>query len=231
MRRGCCGAVVALVPRVYAAPVIPLRDTIPSSRVPVVNYTIIAANVAVFVHEATLGPRVERFLFDYGLVPSEFTVTTLVTSMFVHAGWIHILGNMLYLYIFGDNVEDRLGHVRYAVFYLLCGAAAGATHALTAVHSGVPVVGASGAIAGVSGAYFLFFPTSRVVTILPIFLFIQIVEIPAVFFLLMWFVWQVVSGVATLGTASQGGVAVWAHVGGFLAGMIVGPTLGRRREG
>src|SRR5207237_871506 len=146
----------ALVPRVYAAPVIPLRDTIPSSRVPVVNYTIIAANVAVFVHEATLGPRVERFLFDYGLVPSEFTVTTLVTSMFVHAGWIHILGNMLYLYIFGDNVEDRLGHVRYAVFYLLCRAAAGPSH---------------------------------------------------------------------------GGVAVWAHVGGFIAGMIVGPALGRRREG
>jgi len=187
--------------------------------------------VAVFVHEATLGPRVERFLFDYGLVPSEFTVTTLVTSMFVHAGWIHILGNMLYLYIFGDNVEDRLGHVRYAVFYLLCGAAAGATHALTAVHSSVPVVGASGAIAGVSGAYFLFFPTSRVVTILPIFLFIQIVEIPAVFFLLIWFVWQVASGVATLGAASHGGVAVWAHVGGFIAGMIVGPALGRRREG
>ncbi len=223
-------AVVAPVPAVYAAPVIPLRDTIPSSRVPVVNYTIIAANVAVFLHEATLGPRSEAFLFTYGLVPREFMVTTLFTSMFVHAGWLHVLGNMLYLYIFGDNVEDRLGHIRYVVFYLLCGAAAGATHALTAVHSGVPVVGASGAIAGVSGAYFLFFPTSRVVTLVPIFLFVQIIEIPAVFFLFMWFVWQVVSGVATLGAASRGGVAVWAHVGGFVAGMIVGPLL-RRREG
>ena len=223
-------AVVAPVPAVYAAPVIPLRDTIPSSRVPVVNYTIIAANVAVFLHEATLGPRREAFLFTYGLVPREFMVTTLFTSMFVHAGWLHVLGNMLYLYIFGDNVEDRLGHIRYVVFYLLCGAAAGATHALTAVHSGVPVVGASGAIAGVSGAYFLFFPTSRVVTLVPIFLFVQIIEIPAVFFLFMWFVWQVVSGVATLGAASRGGVAVWAHVGGFVAGMIVGPLL-RRREG
>jgi len=223
-------AVVAPVPAVYAAPVIPLRDTIPSSRVPVVNYTIIAANVAVFLHEATLGPRTEAFLFTYGLVPREFMVTTLFTSMFVHAGWLHVLGNMLYLYIFGDNVEDRLGHIRYVVFYLLCGAAAGATHALTAVHSGVPVVGASGAIAGVSGAYFLFFPTSRVVTLVPIFLFVQIIEIPAVFFLFMWFVWQVVSGVATLGAASRGGVAVWAHVGGFVAGMIVGPLL-RRREG
>jgi len=223
-------AVVAPVPAVYAAPVIPLRDTIPSSRVPVVNYTIIAANVAVFLHEATLGPRSEAFLFTYGLVPREFMVTTLFTSMFVHAGWLHVLGNMLYLYIFGDNVEDRLGHIRYVVFYLLCGAAAGATHALTAVHSGVPVVGASGAIAGVSGAYFLFFPTARVVTLVPIFLFVQIIEIPAVFFLFMWFVWQVVSGVATLGAASRGGVAVWAHVGGFVAGMIVGPLL-RRREG
>ena len=223
-------AVVAPVPAVYAAPVIPLRDTIPSSRVPVVNYTIIAANVAVFLHEARLGPRTEAFLFTYGLVPREFMVTTLFTSMFVHAGWLHVLGNMLYLYIFGDNVEDRLGHIRYVVFYLLCGAAAGATHALTAVHSGVPVVGASGAIAGVSGAYFLFFPTSRVVTLVPIFLFVQIIEIPAVFFLFMWFVWQVVSGVATLGAASRGGVAVWAHVGGFVAGMIVGPLL-RRREG
>ena len=219
------------MPPVYAARVIPLRDTIPSSRVPVVNYTIIAANLAVFLHEATLGPRAEGFLFTYGLVPREFTLTAVFTSMFVHAGWLHVLGNMLYLYIFGDNVEDRLGHVRYAVFYLLCGAAAAATHALTAVHSGVPVVGASGAIAGVSGAYFLFFPTSRVVTLVPIFLFIQIVEIPAVFFLLIWFVWQVASGVATLGAASHGGVAVWAHVGGFIAGMIVGPALGRRREG
>ena len=218
------------MPAVYAAPVIPLRDTIPSSRVPVVNYTIIAVNVAVFLHEATLGPRSEAFLFTYGLVPREFMVTTLFTSMFVHAGWLHVLGNMLYLYIFGDNVEDRLGHIRYVVFYLLCGAAAGATHALTAVHSGVPVVGASGAIAGVSGAYFLFFPTSRVVTLVPIFLFVQIIEIPAVFFLFMWFVWQVVSGVATLGAASRGGVAVWAHVGGFVAGMIIGPLL-RRREG
>ena len=223
-------AVVAPVPAVYAAPVIPLRDTIPSSRVPIVNYTIIAVNVAVFLHEATLGRRSEAFLFTYGLVPREFMVTTLFTSMFVHAGWLHVLGNMLYLYIFGDNVEDRLGHIRYVVFYLLCGAAAGATHALTAVHSGVPVVGASGAIAGVSGAYFLFFPTSRVVTLVPIFLFVQIIEIPAVFFLFMWFVWQVVSGVATLGAASRGGVAVWAHVGGFVAGMIVGPLL-RRREG
>jgi len=218
------------MPPVYAARVIPLRDTIPSSRVPVVNYTIIALNVAVFLHEATLGSRIEGFLFTYGLVPREFTLTAVFTSMFVHAGWLHVLGNMLYLYIFGDNVEDRLGHVRYVLFYLLCGAAAGATHALTAVHSGVPVVGASGAIAGVSGAYFLFFPNSRVVTILPIFIFIQIVEVPAVFFLLIWFMWQLVSGVATLGVASQGGVAVWAHVGGFIAGMILGPVL-RRREG
>src|SRR5436309_5682268 len=221
-----CGQGVHL----WASPMIPLRDTIPSRRTPVVNLAIIAANVLVFFYELSLGRRFDSFLYTYGLVPRDFALTSLVTSTFLHGGWLHLLGNMLYLYIFGDNVEDRLGHVRYLVFYLLCGMAAGAAQAWTSPHSGLPMVGASGAIAGVSGAYFLFFPTSRVVTLVPIFLFVQIIEIPAVFFLFMWFVWQVVSGVATLGAASRGGVAVWAHVGGFVAGMIVGPLL-RRREG
>jgi membrane associated rhomboid family serine protease len=135
---------------------------------------------------------------------------------------------MLYLYIFGDNVEDRMGHLRYAVFYLACGMAAGAAQAFTSPHSGIPMVGASGAIAGVSGAYFLFFPGSRIVTLVPIFFFLQVVEIPAVFFLLIWLVWQVMSGVASIG-AKTGGVAFWAHVGGFVAGMILGPVLRSRR--
>ncbi|HYR96452.1 MAG TPA: rhomboid family intramembrane serine protease [Candidatus Binatus sp.] len=200
---------------------IPLRDTIPSARVPVVNYAIIAANVVVFLYEASLGRQVEAFIFTYGLVPRDFTFPSLLTSMFLHGGWLHLLGNMLYLYIFGDNVEDRLGHGRYVIFYLLCGMAAGAVQAAANPDSGVPMVGASGAIAGVSGAYFVFFPTARVVTLVPIFLFLQVVEVPAVFFLLIWFVWQVLSGVATIG-ARSGGVAFWAHVGGFISGMVFG---------
>jgi membrane associated rhomboid family serine protease len=206
---------------------IPLRDTIPSATVPLVNYAIIAANVVVFLYEAALGRHIEAFILAYGLVPRDFTFPSLVTSMFLHGSWFHLLGNMLYLYIFGDNVEDRLGHVRYVLFYLLCGMAAGSAQALTNPSSGVPMVGASGAIAGVSGAYFLFFPRARVVTLVPIFLFLQVMEVPAVFFLLIWFVWQLASGVATLG-AHTGGVAFWAHVGGFVAGMVVGPLLRRR---
>jgi membrane associated rhomboid family serine protease len=208
---------------------IPLRDTIPSSSVPVVNYLIIAVNVVVFIYEAALGRQIEAFILTYGLVPRDFTFPSLVTSMFLHGSWLHLLGNMLYLYIFGDNVEDRLGHLRYAVFYLLCGMAAGSAQALTNPISGVPMVGASGAIAGVSGAYFLFFPHARVVTLVPIFLFLQVMEVPAVFFLLIWFVWQLLSGVATLG-ARSGGVAFWAHVGGFIAGMVFGPILRSRRS-
>jgi membrane associated rhomboid family serine protease len=203
---------------------IPLRDTIPSARVPFVNSSIIALNVLVFLYELSLGRHVEAFILAYGLVPRDFTFPSLVTSMFIHGGWLHLLGNMLYLYIFGDNVEDRLGHGRYAAFYLLCGMAAGAAQAVTNPASGMPMVGASGAIAGVSGAYFLFFPSARVVTLVPIFLFLQIIEVPAVFFLLIWFVWQVLSGVATIG-AKTGGVAFWAHVGGFIAGMIFGPVM------
>ena len=208
---------------------IPLRDTVPSATFPVVNLAIIAANVLVFLYQLSLGPRFEAFLYTYGLVPRHFALTSLLTSMFLHGGWFHLLGNMVYLYIFGDNVEDRLGHVRYLVFYLLCGAAAGAAQAWTSPHSGLPMVGASGAIAGVSGAYFLFFPTSRVVTLVPIFFFLQVVEVPAVFFLAIWFVWQFVSGVAMLGEKSDvGGVAFWAHVGGFLTGMVLAPALRER---
>ena len=207
---------------------IPLRDTIPSATVPVVNYGIIAVNVAVFLYEASLGRHLEAFVFAHGLVPRDFAFSNLVTSMFLHGSWLHLFGNMLYLYIFGDNVEDRLGHGRYLVFYLLCGMAAGAAQAFSNPDSRIPMVGASGAIAGVSGAYFLFFPTARVVTLVPVFLFLQVIEIPAVFFLLVWFLWQFLSGIATT-HAATGGVAFWAHVGGFVAGMVLGPTLRGRR--
>ncbi len=207
---------------------IPLRDTIPSATVPVVNYAIIATNVVVFFYELSLGRHLDAFVMAHGLVPRDFAFSNLVTSMFLHGSWLHLLGNMLFLYIFGDNVEDRLGHARYVVFYFLCGIAAGAAQAITSPGSGIPMVGASGAIAGVLGAYLLFFPSSRVVTLVPIFLFLQVMEIPAVFFLLLWFVWQFVSGVATL-HSHTGGVAFWAHVGGFVSGMALGPVLRTRR--
>jgi membrane associated rhomboid family serine protease len=208
--------------------VIPLRDTIPSRRVPVVNYTIMALNVVVFLYELTLGRRLVPFLMAWGLVPRHFAPVTLITSMFLHGGILHVGGNMLYLYIFGDNVEDQLGRWRYVAFYLLCGIAAAATQAYSNPHANVPMIGASGAIAGVSGAYFLFYPQARVVTLVPVFIFLQVIEVPAVVFLLIWFVWQVVSGVATLGS-SGAGVAFWAHIGGFVAGMVLGPALRRRR--
>ncbi len=224
------GAIVAPPGAVHAVrPVIPIRDTIPSSRVPVVNYLIIAANAAVFLYEISLGDRVEAFIFAHGLVPRDFTLPDLLTSMFLHGGFAHVFGNMLFLYIFGDNVEDRLGHGRYLVFYLLCGMAAGAAQAITSPTSRMPMVGASGAIAGVLGAYFLFYPSARVVTLVPIFFFLQVMEIPAVFFLLIWFGLQFVSGVATIGSR-MGGVAFWAHVGGFLSGMVLGPAFRSRRQ-
>jgi len=212
---------------------IPLRDTIPSETAPVVTRLLIAANVLVFLHQAGLGHYGgEAFIRTYGLVPRRVhldrvdTLSPLVTSMFLHGGWLHLLGNMLYLHIFGDNVEDRLGHVRYLAFYLTTGIVAGIAQVTINPHSALPMVGASGAIAGVTGAYFLFFPRARVVTLVPIFIFLQIVELPAVFFLLFWFAFQLLLWIGSLGTdTAMGGVAFWAHVGGFLGGMVLGPML------
>ena len=196
---------------------------------PVVTYALIALNVVVFLQELAHGPRLDRFLLTWGLVPKHFSWTTVLTSMFLHGGWMHLILNMLSLHIFGDNVEDRLGRGRYLVFYLLCGVAAAAGQTLSNPHSALPMVGASGAIAGVCGAYLIFFPRSRVVTLVPVFIFIQVVEIPAVVFLLLWFGLQVLSGLATLGRGDgAGGVAFWAHVAGFVAGMVLGPVLRRR---
>ena len=209
---------------------IPLRDTIPSARVPVVTYAIIIANVVVFLYEVSLSHAAQKhFIEAYGLVPAHFRFSNLLTSMFLHGGWGHIIFNMLFLYIFGDNVEDRLGHARYAAFYLLCGMAAGGAQAVVNPGSRIAMVGASGAIAGVLGAYLLFFPRSRIVTLVPIFFFLQIVEIPAVLFLFGWFILQILSGMATIGAADTAGVAFFAHVGGFIAGMVLGPVLRERR--
>jgi membrane associated rhomboid family serine protease len=212
---------------------IPLRDTIPSRRFPVVNVSLIALNVLVFLAEAALGEEgLYQFIFSCGLIPAEFWQGgwltrwwTPFTSMFIHAGWLHLVSNMLSLYIFGDNVEGRVGHFRYLLFYLSSGIAASAAHLLAYAGSTVPTVGASGAIAGVLGAYLVLFPRARVVTLVPIFYFVRLVQIPAVIYLGFWFVSQLFNGflgLAAVGSSFQGGgVAWWAHIGGFAFGSAI----------
>jgi membrane associated rhomboid family serine protease len=208
---------------------IPLRDIVPSRTTPIVTISLIVANVLVFLYELTLGRAVNDFTLYFGLVPAAFSWVAVFTSMFLHGGLFHVAGNMLYLWIFGDNVEDRMGHGRFLVFYLLCGTAAALAQTITAPDSVVPMVGASGAIAGVMGAYFVLYPKSRIVTLVPLFFFFQIIEVPAIFFLGIWFVMQFLSGVGSLGNAATGGVAFWAHVAGFLAGLS-GVIVFRRPE-
>lgn len=211
---------------------IPLRDVIPSRTTPYVTTGIIVVNALAFWFELSMpAPVRQAFIVQYGMVPAAFSVLTLLTSMFLHGGWLHIIGNMWYLWIFGDNVEDRLGHGRYLVFYLLCGAVAGTAQMLVAPNSQVPTIGASGAIAGIMGAYFVLYPRSRVLTLIWVFIFVDIIEIPALFFLGFWFLMQLASGAGSIAeTASnQGGIAFWAHVAGFLVG-IVGVFAFRRPE-
>jgi membrane associated rhomboid family serine protease len=224
---------------------IPLRDTIRSRTFPLVNLMIIGLNTLVFLFEVTLSPQaLDRFIFTFGLVPARLHLTqplllladpipliTFFSHMFLHGGWIHILSNMWVLFIFGDNIEDRMGHGRYFVFYILGGLASGLLQALAAPSSRVPAIGASGAIAAILGAYFILYPGGRVLTLIPLFIFPWFVEIPAIFFLGFWFITQVFSGLATLNVpnaANMGGVAWWAHVGGFLFG-IFGQSFFARR--
>jgi len=202
---------------------IPLRDVIPSRTTPFVTIILIAANVLVFLFELSLGDGVESFIRVWGLVPADFSVVTLFTSMFLHGGILHVAGNMLYLWIFGDNVEDRLGHGRFLAFYLACGLAAAIAQAYISPDSTVPMVGASGAIAGVMGAYFVLYPHSRIVTLVPLFIFIQIIEVPAIFFLGIWFLMQFLSGIGSIAQTADGaggGIAFWAHTAGFVAGLL-----------
>jgi membrane associated rhomboid family serine protease len=209
----------------------PVSDVIPSRTVPFVTVGLIAVNALVFLYQVTLGPAdLQIFMASYAVVPAWFWWPSLVTSQFLHAGWMHIIWNMLYLWIFGDNVEDRLGHAAYLVFYLSAGAAAALLQVLFNPHSGLPMLGASGAIAGVMGAYFVLYPQSRVLTAIFILFFFDLVEIPAVFFLGFWFLMQLLSGVGSLGVsnAASGGTAFWAHVGGFVVGAAVGLVLRRR---
>ncbi len=182
---------------------------------------LIAMNAMAFILEQTLtGRQLQILTMVYGLVPAEFNFTSLLTSMFLHAGWMHFLGNMLYLWIFGDNVEDRLGHGRFLLFYLACGAAAGLGQTLTNPASLVPMIGASGAIAGVMGAYFLLFPHSRVLTFVWLIIYFDVLEIPAIFFLGFWFFMQLLSGVGSIGVPG-GGTAFWAHAAGFTTGAVL----------
>jgi membrane associated rhomboid family serine protease len=213
--------------------VIPLRDNIPSRRFPIVNTGLIVLNVLVFLFEtvALQAEPLHQFTFTWGLVPTEFWAgggirpwITLFTSMFLHGGWWHLISNMLALYIFGDNVEDRVGHVRYLAFYLLSGVAAGGAHLVAYAQSSIPTVGASGAIAGVLGAYLLLYPRARVLTLVPIFFFIRLIEIPALIYLGFWFISQLFNGLFALTAADvfqSGGVAWWAHIGGFVFGLAV----------
>ncbi len=214
---------------------IPLKDENPTRRFAWVNVTLIVANVAVFIYELTQGANLNSFLIYWGFRPSSllasplFGITRIFTSMFLHAGFLHIGGNMLYLFIFGDNVEDILGHWRYLVFYLVSGIVASAAHILSSPSSVVPTVGASGAIAGVLGAYFVNFPRSRVLALIPIGFFLPMVEVPSIVFLFLWFITNLFSGVASLGIQAQGGVAWWAHIGGFVSGMVLSVLWRRRR--
>ena len=208
---------------------IPLRDSTRSRTFPIVNVSLIVINFIVFFKEISLSNQaLNQLTFTYGLIPAHVAsqlaagapllslATPFITAMFLHANWLHIIGNMLYLWIFGDNVEDRVGHLPYLFLYLLVGVAGSIVYCLASPASQVPIIGASGAIAGILGAYFVLYPKAKVLTLLPLFFFITLVEIPAVWFLLLWFGMQVLNGFTTSLDADS--VAWWAHIGGFVAG-------------
>ncbi len=215
---------------------IPLGDSTPRRSIPFVTYALIALNVFLFLVELAQGPRLERFIYRWGAVPARLehwaanpiVLITLITSMFLHGGWFHLIGNMVYLWIFGDNVEDRLGSIRYLLFYLTGGVVAGVLQAWFTPGSPVPGIGASGAVAAVLGAYMVFFPAGRVLVGVPLFFWFEIFAVPAFLALGFWFVAQFFSGLLSLAVgpaAFTGGVAWWAHVGGFVVGMVLGPVL------
>ena len=209
----------------------PLRDTQPSYSRPVVTVLLIVLNVLVFLREFSLDDYSRNaFIAMYGLTPDAFHIQNILTSMFVHGGWMHVLGNMWFLWIFGDNIEDILGHGKYLLFYLLCGVAAALAQVLIDPFSRVPMVGASGAIAGVMGAYMVRFPRSRILTFAFIFFFVTTFEVPAWLMLIYWFAVQLFSGVGSIGftQASQGGTAFFAHIGGFIAGIVLIRVMGTR---
>jgi membrane associated rhomboid family serine protease len=222
---------------------LPLKDLNPTERFPFVTVALIVINAAVFLYEVSLGPHLQAFITSWGVVPYEITrfsdvigidpetsmvhsegppivQLTLITSMFIHGGWMHIIGNMLYLWIFGNNIEDILGPARFLLFYIACGLVAAFAQILPHPNSTIPMVGASGAVAGVLGAYLIAYPRARVLTLVFLFVFVRVVMMPAGVLLAFWFLLQTFSGVASLGVRG-GGVAWFAHIGGFLAGIVL----------
>jgi membrane associated rhomboid family serine protease len=207
---------------------IPIRDQIKTRRTPIVNYLLIAANIAVFLLQWSAGANQESLVYEFALIPVAFSdgiklseVRDIFTSMFMHAGLMHLLGNMIYLWIFGDNVEDAMGHFTYLLFYLAGGFAASMAHVFINPSSQIPTVGASGAIAAALGAYLVLYPQSRVATFIPLGFFMTLRMLPASIVLVMWFVLQLFNGVLTLGAADVGGTAFWAHIGGFVFGAFI----------
>lgn len=225
---------------------IPLRDSAPNSRFPLVNITLILINVVVFLYQQMLPvAEIQQFILTYGMIPAELTKSfsgllrigqgtgapanaalPLISANFLHGGWLHLIGNMVYLWVFGDNIEGHLGHLRYLLIYLLMGAVSQLFHVAANPLSAIPLVGASGAIAGVLGAYFILFPRSRVLTLVPLGFFITFVHVPAVIFLAFWFLLQLFNATLTMGVQP---VAWWAHVGGFIIGLAVGLTTLKNR--
>ncbi len=207
---------------------IPIRDQIKPRRTPIINYLLIAVNIIVFILQWSAGANQESIVYEFALIPASFSdgidlseIRDIFTSMFMHAGLMHLLGNMIYLWIFGDNVEDAMGHFTYLLFYLAGGFVASITHIFVNPGSQIPTVGASGAIAAALGAYLVLYPQSRVATFIPLGFFMTLRMLPASIVLVMWFVLQLFNGVLTLGAADMGGTAFWAHIGGFVFGAFI----------
>jgi membrane associated rhomboid family serine protease len=206
----------------------PLYDTVRSHKFPLINLTLIAANILAFLYEIRMDETtLKAFILTWGLIPSDFVSDpssawiNILTSMFLHGGWLHIINNMWVLFIFGDNIEARLGGIRYLIFYLLAGAAAGLLQTFVLPSNNVPMIGASGAVAGVLGAYLILYPRSRVASLVPILFVFTLIEIPAFLFLLFWFVLQLYSGLFAIQGGGGSGIAWWAHIGGFIFGVVM----------
>ncbi len=220
---------------------IPLRDNNPTQTTPIIVYILITINIIVFLHQLSLGSGLGEFFQLYAVIPQQLSasldgirssqsfpeILTLISSQFLHGGLMHIGFNMLFLWTFGNNIEEDLGHLKFLMFYLICGILAGLTHWFFGMESTIPTIGASGAIAGVMGAYIIKYPKAQIETLLPLGFFITTVRIPAVFFLGFWFLQQAISSVASLGMPEgMSGVAYWAHAGGFVFGAILAPIMG-----
>ncbi len=221
---------------------IPLRDSTRSHSFPIVNITLIVLNILVFIKELALPPQhLNAFFYTYGVIPAQVTTQLtagapllsigipFISAIFLHGGWLHLVGNMLYLWIFGDNIEDRMGHLRYLFFYLLVGVIASIAHIIANPSSDIPIIGASGAIAGVLGAYFLAFPRAKILTLVPVFFFVTFIQVPAIIFLPVWFLIQIFNIFSTAGMAANS-VAWWAHIGGFIGGAVLLPFFSRSRH-